>query len=102
MKSYIAFHEDKGIYLGVFAGHALFSASPIAFSSKAIRFEEEQDVYKFFDKSLPNISNEIVALEVDTTYAGNYVDVVDIIKSGHKKHVSSMVDNMPMKSETIH
>jgi hypothetical protein len=102
MKSYIAFHEDKGIYLGVFAGHALFSASAIAFSSKAIRFEEEQDVYTFFNKSLPIMAKEIVALEVETAYAGNYVDVVDIIKSGHKKHVISMVDNMPMKSESIH
>lgn len=102
MKSYIAFHEDRGIYIGVFAGHALFSASPIAFSSKAIRFAEEQDVYEFFDKSLPNMINEIVALEVETSYAGNYVDVVDIIKSGHKKHVNSMIKNMPMVNENIH
>ena len=102
MKSYIAFHEDKGIYLGVFAGHALFSASSIAFSSKAIRFKNEQDVYKFFDKSVPAMASEIVALGVETTSTGSYVDVVDIIKSGHTKHISSMIENMPMKNEKIH
>ena len=73
MKSYIAFHEDKGIYLGVFAGHALFSASPIAFSSKAIRFKYENDVQKFFSKSLPSISKEIIAIPVETVSIDEYV-----------------------------
>jgi hypothetical protein len=102
MISYIAFHEEKGIYLGVYMGYALFSCSPLAYSSKAIRFEEAKDVRKFFDKSLPAMSSDIVAIPVETTTAGNYIDVVDIIKSGHKKHVESMIDNMPMINETIH
>lgn len=103
MKSYIAFHETRGIYLGVFTGYALFSASPMAFSSKAIRFESETDVYEFFKKALPNsISDEIKAVPVETHSTGGYVDLIDIIKSGHTKHTESMLDNFPNLSDTIH
>lgn len=103
MKSYIAFHEDRGIYLGVFAGYALFSGSPMAFSSKAIRFDTEKDVYDFFNKAASkSISEEIKAVPVETTSTGNYVDLVDILKSGHKKHTESMLDNLSALSDTVH
>lgn len=103
MKSYIAFHETRGIYLGVFAGYALFSASPMAFSSKAIRFDSETMVQEFFNKTLPNsISTEISAIPVETKSTGNYVDLVDILKSGHKKHTETMLDNLPTLSDTVH
>ena len=39
---------------------------------------------------------------LETTSTGSYIDVVDIIKSGHTKHISSMIENMPMKNENIH
>jgi hypothetical protein len=103
MKAYIAFHEERGIYLGVFAGYALFSGSPIAFSSKAIRFDTEEDIYEFFSKAASKIiSEEIKAIPVETSSVGNYVDLVDILKSGHKKHTESMLDNLPTLSDTIH
>jgi hypothetical protein len=103
MKSYIAFHETKGIYLGVYAGYALFSGSPIAFSSKAIRFDTEEDVHEFFGKSLSNkLAEEITAVEIETNYGGNYVDLADIIKSGHTKHTESMLDNYPTLTDTVH
>jgi hypothetical protein len=103
MKSYIAFHEDRGIYLGVFAGYALFSGSPMAFSSKAIRFDTEEDVHGFFRKSLKSeISAEIKAIPVETKSSGHYVDLADILKSGHTKHTESMLDNLPTLSDTVH
>lgn len=103
MKSYIAYHETKGIYLGVYAGYALFSGSPIAFSSKAIRFDTKESVHEFFDKALSKtLAEDIQALEVETSHAGNYVDLADILKSGHTKHTESMLDNYPMLSDTVH
>jgi hypothetical protein len=102
MKSYIAFHEDRGIYLGVYLGHALFSNSSLVFSSKAIRFDSDDEVRSFFNKALPALSSEIVAIEVETSSTNNYVDVVDILKSGHRKHIETMIQNLPMLNETIH
>ena len=103
MTSYIAFHETRGIYLGAFTGYALFSASPMAFSSKAIRFDSETAVHEFFSKSLARtISEEIKAVPVETHSTGGYVDLIDIIKSGHTKHTESMLDNLPALSDTVH
>lgn len=103
MKCYIAFHEKKGIYLGVFSGYALFSGSPMAFSSKAIRFDAEEDVHSFFKKSVRSeVSADITAIPIETNSIGNYVDLVDILKSGHTKHTESMLDNYPTISDTVH
>jgi len=55
----------------------------------------------FFEKSVPTISQAIQAIPVETDSTDHYVDVVDILKSGHKKHTESLVDNIPCNS-TIH
>lgn len=102
MTSFIAFHEEKGIYLGAYMGHALFSNSVLALSSKAIRFDKESEIHEFFGKALPSLSKEIVAVPVETTSRGNYVDLVDILKSGHTKHTETLLDNLPAMSDTIH
>jgi hypothetical protein len=102
MKSYIAFHETRGIYLGVLAGCALFSAT-MSISSKAIRFDTEEMIQDFFKKTLPGgFSDEIKAIPVETKSTDNYVGVIDIIRSGHKKHTESLLDNLQTLSDTIH
>lgn len=100
MKSYIAVHKEKGIYLGIFAGFYLFSNSEVAFSTKAIRFNSEEEISEFFGGS--KISSSITAVQVQTKDTGPYIDVVDILKSGHKLHTDSMIANIPMENETIH
>jgi hypothetical protein len=100
MKSYIAVHEDKGIYLGIFAGLYLFSNSETAFSSKAIRFNTKEEIIDFF--STTKISNGIEIIPVETKETGYYVDVIDIIKSGYTKYTDTMIANIPMENETIH
>jgi hypothetical protein len=102
MNSYIAFHEKNGIYLGVFGGVALFSNTELAFSSKAIRFNSEEEIRNFFMKSVPKLADQIQAIPITTKSTDYYVDVVDIIKSGHTKHTDSMIDNMLMPNENIH
>jgi hypothetical protein len=102
MFSYIAVHKDNGIYLGVVAGYALFSVTDIPVSSKAIRFASEEEVLTFFEKSLPKLSDGITAIKIETNAKGNYVDVVDILKSGYYNHTDSMVDALPVENETIH
>jgi hypothetical protein len=98
MTSYIAVHEDKGIYLGIFAGFFLFSNNRSVFSSKAIRFDTEEEILEFFSDS----KIDIKAIPVKTKNISNYVDVIDIIKSGYIKHTDSMIANIPMENETIH
>jgi hypothetical protein len=101
MKSFIAFHEDKGIYIGVFAGFALFSTNNLAYTYKAIRFESETELKDFFEKSVPAVSQAIQAISIETDSTDYYVDVVDILKSGHTKHTESLLEHFPC-SETIH
>jgi len=100
MISYIAVHKEKGIYLGIFAGFYLFSNSEVAFSSKAIRFNSKEEISDFFGTS--KIADEVKAIKVQTKETGDYVDVIDIIKSGYTKHTDTMVANIPMENETIH
>ena len=100
--SYIAVHKTKGIYLGVVSGYGLFSEAGIAFTSKAIRFDSREELHSFFDSALPNLSKEIKAVEIRTNETGNYVDVVDILKSGYYDHTDNMVEALPPYSETIH
>lgn len=102
MTSYIAVHEKKGIYLGVIAGYAVFSNTDAAFTSKAIRFQSTDEVMSFFETSLPNLYEGVTAVEVRTKETGNYVDVVDILKSGYNNHTDTMVEALPSYSETIH
>ena len=100
MTSYIAVHKDKGIYLGLYSGFYLFSNNAMAFSSKAIRFNTEDEIYDFFEDT--TIGKMIEAISVDTKETGYYVDVVDIIKSGYTEHTDVMIANIPMENETIH
>jgi hypothetical protein len=102
MESFIAFHEKRGIYIGVFAGYALFSSNNFVYTRKAIRFESADEVHEFFKTTLANIAEDIKAVPVTTTGDGVYVDVIDIIKSGHTKHTESLLDNIPMENENIH
>jgi hypothetical protein len=103
MKVYIAFHEERGIYLGILAGFALFSNNNLAFTYKAIRFESAEEVYGFFKKAVPKIADEIQAIPVYTeSKDDSYISVIDIIKSGHKAHVNSLFENMPTYNETTH
>lgn len=101
--SYIAFHKKKGIYLGVIAGYALFSTNNIVFSSKAIKFVSKEEIREFFDSILPKLSDEIRAIKIQTESTNEYyIDVADILKSGHTEHTESMIDNIPTINETIH
>lgn len=100
--SYIAVHKTKGIYLGVVSGYGLFSEAGMAFTSKAIRFDSKEEIHSFFDSVLPNISKEIEPVEIRTNGTGNYVDVVDILKSGYYDHTDSMVEALPIDNDTIH
>lgn len=102
MTSYIAVHEKKGIYLGIVAGYALFSNTDVAFTSKAIRFQSADEVMKFFETYLPNLYEGVSAVEIQTKETGNYVDIVDILKSGYYDHTDSMVEALPITNDTIH
>jgi hypothetical protein len=102
MISYIAFHEDKGIYLGVYMGYAMFSNTDMPSSSKAVRFENKEEVHIFFEKMLPKLAAGISAIAINTNSNSDYISVSDILKSGHKKHTESMIENIPALSESIH
>lgn len=102
MTSYIAFHQEKGIYLGITAGYIIFSLNNVVHASKAIRFNTKEEIKVFFDDILPKYSPDVIAVPVSTSSAGFYVDVVDILKSGHKVHTESMVEHMFTLNETLH
>jgi hypothetical protein len=39
---------------------------------------------------------------VEIESSGQYVDVIDLIKSGYTQYTHDMVDALPMDNETIH
>lgn len=100
---YIAFHERRGIYLGIYEGYAMFSNTDFAFSSKSIRFGSQLEIRDFFYDHFPSIAAEISGIPITTkALVGYYVNLVDILKSGHTKHTQSMLYNLPVASYTIH
>ena len=86
----------------MYMGYAMFSNTPSAATSKAIRFESEREIRDFFGNHIPSIAKEISGVTITTKPTGNYVDLVDILKSGHIKHTESMLDNLPVTSYTVH
>jgi DUF438 domain-containing protein len=102
MTSYIAVHSDKGIYLGVIAGHAIFSSNNMVESTKAIRFNSKNEIMEFFRQHIPSLADKVVAIPVQTTSTTYYVDIVDIIKSGYREHTESMFANLFTDNETMH
>lgn len=101
--SYIAVCKDKGIYLGIVYGYALFSNTiDIPLTSKALRFNTAEEVYSYFKKALPSLTDNIIAIKIETKEKGSYVDVVDILKSGYYSYTDTMVEALPVLNETIH
>ena len=96
--SYIAFHETDGIYLGIdpIRYCPVFSTSDMVYTSKAVRFDSKSDIDRFF------LNEEIKSIPVKTAVTGSYVDVIDIIKSGHTKHTENMIDKIPMTNKNTH
>lgn len=98
---YIIAEKSRGIFLGTAQGIAIFSSNDFLSNTKAYCFTSLEAAMEFVYSNMPIISNSVEYLRVERNYGGDYADIVDIIKSGHKEYIRDMFLNIPT-SETIH
>lgn len=96
----IAIHKEKGIFLGVIAGYAVFSKTDPIGTPKAYSFNSPEEAKKFVETSIPVSSNTMFYPEIETL--SEYVSCVDIIKQGYEKYTYNMMDYLDMPSEAKH
>lgn len=82
--------------LALFSSHNIFDITKAAsFNSRA---EAEDYLYTYIYKNCP----KAFIAEVDAPGNHEFVDVVDIVKSGYGEYARDMVDAIPMHNNNIH
>jgi hypothetical protein len=105
--------EKHGFFLGV-QPNAVFGSllgekesSYVIFAKEnpyqivaAVSFEHEAQAQYYIDAYLNKIYDDLKIVSLNTSH--KHVNVVDLIKAGFESYTHSMMDSLPMLSETIH
>jgi hypothetical protein len=78
----------------------IFSKNDMFGISRAYSFDTKKDAFKYMQAFL--IEDYPLCKIVEIESSGQYVDVIDLIKSGYTQYTHDMVDALPMDNETIH
>jgi len=106
---WIIVDPEEGIFLGTKSENydskgsgiiALFSAENIFDITKAVSFESEKEAKNYMKHHITFMCPAAYTVPVKSNE--EFVDVVDLIKSGYGTHALDMMDALPMKSLSVH
>lgn len=97
---YVIVEENLGFFLGAFQKFGVFAKTDVFGLSKAYSFPTEEEAQEFIDEFLGRSRGDWKVLSVKTD--DKYIDVVDLLKSGHEKYTHRMIDYLPMISTQMH
>lgn len=108
---YVIIDEEMGVFLGTHRMPApggngilsimrIFSKNDMFGISRAYSFDTKREAFKYMQAFL--IEDYPLCKVAEIHSDGQYVDVVDLIKSGFTQYTHDMVDALPMYNETIH
>lgn len=97
---YIVYHQERGIFVGVLSGYAIFSKNDATDTYEVYGFETLQKAKDFFEGSVPGMADQVLYEEIESET--EYVSVIDLVKSG-KKHLDiyELFLNLPAENELI-
>lgn len=114
---YIIIDPQEGVFLGtaknseldmirgVPAGVkilALFSSHNVFDITKAVSFNSKTEASEYLSTYIRRGCPNAFVAAIDVPETEEFVDVIDIIKSGYGKYTSEMVDALPMINKSIH
>lgn len=118
MQKYVIIDPEDGVFLGTtgrseLPSHlsvpedasiiALFSSNNIFDLTKAVAFFEKEDAQGYLNTYISRRYPSAFIAPVETyEEESNYVDVVDMVKSGYGEYLEDMIDAIPMPSQATH
>lgn len=78
----------------------IFSRNDMFGISRAYSFDTKKEAFKYMQAFLIEEFPFCKVAEIQSD--GQYVDVVDLIKSGFTQYTHDMIDALPMYNDTIH
>ena len=98
---YIIISKKHGVFIGTIMNIAVFSKTDLVITHKAYGFTDRISAEKYIETNFKSKDKEDFFV-ADINTKDDYVSCVDIIKSGYVEYVGSMINYMPMISESIH
>lgn len=96
----IVSHPEKGIFVGVMGGYAIFSETDTSGSFYVYGFETLEKAQKFFNENVPSMKDSVAYNPIKST--SEYVSVVDIIKSKVPDvNTTQLFLNLPCENEFL-
>jgi hypothetical protein len=97
---YAIVEEDLGFFLGAFEKFGVFAKTDVFGLHKAFSFDSEREANRFIDEYLGRSRGDWAVVSIDTK--DKYVNVVDLLKSGHDKYTHKMMDGLAMTNIQVH
>lgn len=95
---YIVYHKERGIFVGVLSGYAIFSKNDVTETYEVYGFETLEKAKNFFEQSVPGMADQVLYEPIQSN--SEYISVIDIIKAG-KKHldIEELFLHLPVENE---
>jgi hypothetical protein len=97
---YAIIDKDLGFFLGAFQKYAVFAKTDVFGLHKAFGFSTKEEANRFINEYLGQDRGEWFVVGIDTN--DEYIDVVDLLKSGYEDYTHDMIDSIPMTNVEIH
>jgi hypothetical protein len=90
----MVFEKDMGIFMGNYQKQALWSKCDIMESHKVYGFKTMKEATYYVDNHMDFIKGSIDFFEIPCN-SSTYIDVIDIIKAGHKDKTEELFLCLP-------
>lgn len=90
-------NKEKGAFLGNYANFPVFSNIEDYGAYRIPTFKDEKTAKKYVDQYLKEDFEFIKVNSED-----EYISCIDLIKEGHHDICGSMINNLPLISDTLH
>lgn len=105
---YVIIDPEEGVFLGTHStpvanGYrvmVLFSRNNVFEITKAVCWKTEREAMRYLSTYIKEGFPKAFVVSIDTDK--EYVDVVQLIKSGYNRFTQEMMDAMPMDNTSIH
>lgn len=97
---HIIIEKDLGLFLGYYKGLFLFAKESVLPVTKAPSYDTIEEAEYYISQYLPKKDKKYGVITINSK--DRYVTVVEIIKQGYSDYTHSMIDYLPMLTETMH
>ena len=97
---HLIIEKDLGLFLGYYKGLFLFAKENMLPVTRAPSYDSIEEAEYYISQYLPKKDKKYGVISVVSKE--RYVNVIEIIKQGYADYTHSMINYLPMLTETIH